>query len=96
MDIALPVGIHKTLVQVLEQYRKPGQIEFHAVRTRQAGNRKFMEFHLLVPGAWTVQRGHDFTEEVIDSLVSEVPEMRVSAHLEPIEDPKSYADETDF
>lgn len=96
MDIALPEGTHNSLVQVLEGFREPKKIEFHAVRTRQAGNRKFMEFHLLVPGDWSVQRGHDFTEDVIDELVKVVPEVRVSAHLEPIEDPKSYADETDF
>jgi Dimerisation domain of Zinc Transporter/Cation efflux family len=39
-------------------------IRFHALRTRQAGQRVFVSFHILVPGAWTVQRGHDMAEEV--------------------------------
>lgn len=96
MDISLPEAKNAALAEVLDRYRKPGQIEFHAVRTRQAGNRQFMAFHILVPGEWSVQRGHDLTEEVIDALVEVVPAVRISAHLEPIEDPKSYEDETDF
>lgn len=96
MDVALPENTSAALIGVLDQYRDPGKIEFHAVRTRRAGNRQFMDFHILVPGAWSVQRGHDLTEDVIDALIAAVPEIRVSAHLEPVEDPKSYADETDF
>lgn len=96
MDGALPANTSADLFEVLDRHRKPGEVEFHAVRTRQAGSRQFMEFHILVPGKWSVQQGHDFTEQVIDDLVAVVPEVRVSAHLEPIEDPKSYADETDF
>lgn len=96
MDIALPEATNNALNVVLDRYRKPDEVEFHAVRTRQAGTRQFMTFHVLVPGDWSVQRGHDFTEDIIDALIEVVPEVRIAAHLEPIEDPKSYADETDF
>ncbi len=96
MDIALPQDVHDRLVAVLDRYREPGVIDMHAVRTRQGGNREFMEFHLLVPGAWPVQHGHDLSEEIIDALVAEVPDIRVSVHLEPIEDLKSYQDQADY
>lgn len=96
MDVSLPEQTNIELLEVLDRFREPGRIEFHAVRTRQAGNRQFMEFHILVPAAWSVRRGHDMTEDVIDALIEVVPGVRVSAHLEPIEDPRSYADETDF
>jgi len=96
MDIALPSDVHDRLVAVLARYRDPGAIDMHAVRTRQGGNREFMEFHLLVPGDWPVQRGHDLSEEIIDALVAEVPDIRVSVHLEPIEDVKSYQDQADY
>ncbi|MPN57358.1 hypothetical protein SDC9_205052 [bioreactor metagenome] len=55
-----------------------------------------MDVHVLVPGTWSVYRGHDLTEDVIDALVEVVPDIRVSAHLEPIDDPRSYADEDDY
>ena len=96
MDVSLPEQTNTGLFEVLDRFREPGRVEFHAVRTRVAGNRQFMEFHILVPGNWTVQQGHDLTEDVIDALVGVVPAVRVAAHIEPIEDPKSYADETDF
>ncbi len=96
MDISLPQGVHDQLVEVLARYRNPGVIDMHAVRTRRGGAREFMEFHLLVPGDWSVQRGHDLSEEIIDALVAEVPDIRVSVHLEPIEDAKSYQDQADY
>ncbi len=96
MDVSVPEQTNTGLFEVLDRFREPGRVEFHAVRTRVAGNRQFMEFHILVPGNWTVQQGHDLTEDVIDALVEVVPAVRVAAHIEPIEDPKSYADETDF
>ncbi len=96
MDIAMDDEDRAIIDEVIDSYRESGRIEFHAIRTRQAGNRQFMDIHVLVPGTWDVQRGHDFTEEVIDALVARLPQLRVSAHLEPIEDPKSYLDETDY
>ena len=50
---------------------------------------------MLVPGTWSVKQGHDFPERMIDELVEVDPSLRVSAHLEPIEDPKSYDDVDD-
>ena len=73
-----------------------GLIDFHAVRVREAGNRRFMELHVLVPAAWSVKKGHDFTEQVIDELIEADTSLRISAHLEPIEDPKSYEDLEDM
>ena len=96
MDMALPADVMDQLEEELERTRVEGRVEFHAVRSRQAGNRQFLDFHILVPGDWSVRRGHDFTEDLIDRLVAIAPEVRVGAHLEPIEDPRSYEDETDY
>ena len=52
-----------------------------------------MEMHMLVPGWWTVQQGHDEMENLIDVIQAEFPDLRVLGHLEPIEDPRSYEDE---
>ena len=60
--------------------------------TREAGNRRFMQFDLLVPGGWTVRRGHDLVEDITDALVAEFPDIDVLCHIEPVEDPRSYED----
>ena len=67
-------------------------VRFHALRTRQAGARRFVSLHVLVPGAWTVQRGHDLAERVEASLCRSLPGASVFTHLEPAEDPRSFAD----
>ncbi len=47
---------------------------------------------MLVPGAWSVQHGHDLVERVEDDLRARLPHATIFTHLEPIEDPKSFAD----
>ena len=46
-----------------------------------------------MPGAWTVKEGHDAMEDLIDEIRDEFPDLHVTGHLEPIEDPRSYEDE---
>lgn len=91
MDVSLPREDNERIEAILQRWTSE-EIQFHAVRTREAGHCRFMEMHLLVPGEWSVKRGHDLTEDVIDSLLEAFPDLRVSCHLEPIEDPRSYED----
>jgi len=72
---------------------KEKNITYHSLMTRQAGQRKFISFHLLVPGAWTVQQGHenaDMIEETIEDMFDEP--VTVTSHIEPVEDPASLKD----
>lgn len=68
-------------------------VQFHALRTRRAGRRAFVSVHLLVPGYWTVQRGHDLAE-VVEQRLREVAGEGASVltHLEPLDDPLSHED----
>lgn len=91
MDVALPPEQHQSAVDVLNAYRLQG-IDYHALRTRQAGARSFVEVHVLVPGAWSVQRGHDLLEKLEADIRSALPHATVLTHLEPIEDPASHDD----
>ncbi|MDO4412206.1 cation diffusion facilitator family transporter [Cutibacterium sp.] len=91
LDVSLPQEDNQAIRAFLDAHSND-HIRFHAVRTREAGYRRFLEFHMLVPGSWTVKQGHDAMEDLIDEILGEWPEMRVTAHLEPIEDPRSYED----
>ncbi|HMV20817.1 MAG TPA: cation diffusion facilitator family transporter [Rhodocyclaceae bacterium] len=92
MDAALPEERRVEIAAVLEDYRRQG-LEFHALRTRQAGSRAFVSVHVLVPGQWTVQRGHDWLERIEESIRQAVPGSHVTTHLEPLEDPASQSDQ---
>ena len=92
MDESLPKETNQRLREILAEHTSDG-VEFHAMRTRVSGARAFMEMHMLVPGEWTVKRGHDALEDLSDLIRAEFPEIHVTGHLEPVGDPRSYEDE---
>jgi len=92
MDAALPEAQRHEIEGVLDRYRQDG-LDFHALLTRQAGSRAFVSMHVLVPGAWTVQQGHDWAERIEADIRQVLPHAHVLTHLEPIEDPLSAADQ---
>lgn len=91
LDTSLPEETRREIVRVLEEARPEG-VGYHALRTRQAGAWAFISLHVLVPGEWTVQRGHDLLEEIEEQIRGAVPDSTVFTHLEPIEDPISWGD----
>jgi cation diffusion facilitator family transporter len=93
MDKALPIKDQESIQNVLEPYKKNG-VDFHAFLTRQAGARQFVSFHVLVPGDWSVQKGHQLLEQIEKDLRNAFPDTIITTHLEPIEDQSSYKDIT--
>ncbi|MBE0540826.1 MAG: cation transporter [Verrucomicrobia bacterium] len=93
MDIALSADDMAAVRQVLQTYEQSG-IQFHALRSRQAGARKFVSTHVLVPGDWTVQRGHELLDRIEADIRRALPDAAVFTHLESLDDPASWDDET--
>jgi cation diffusion facilitator family transporter len=92
LDTALPEEDLAVIEEVQERYRADG-VRFHALRTRSAGARRFVSMHVLVPGSWTVRRGHDLSEELERGIVEALPMTTVFVHLEPLEDEASFRDQ---
>ncbi len=92
MDVSIPEDELQAIEAILDDYRKHG-LKFHALRTRQAGTRAFITVHVLVPGAWTVQHGHDWSERIEADIRLAVTHAHITTHLEPMEDPVSLADQ---
>lgn len=80
-----------TVVRALEGFRS-SEVGFHGLQTRQSGRQRFVSMHVLVPGNWTVRRGHDLLEQVEAKVREALPDTTVLTHLEPAEDPRAYAD----
>ncbi len=91
MDTALPAAEQAAIVEVLERHVAE-DVKYHALRTRQAGPRRFVSVHVLVPGAWTVERGHDLLERMEAEMRAALPLVSVLTHLEPLEDPAAHND----
>lgn len=91
MDTVLPDDELKIVTGALTPHLKEG-VNYHALRTRLAGSRRFVSFHVLVPGTWTVLAGHQLLERMESDIRKALPSTTVFTHLEAQEDPTSHAD----
>lgn len=91
MDRAIPSDEIERVKSILDSYQ-PSGVSYHALRSRQAGSRKFLVVHLLVPDDWTVVKGHDLAEQIERQVIQAVPNSNLVTHVEPIGDPLSLAD----
>jgi len=91
MDTAIPLEEQQKLQGVLAPYADKG-VQYHSLRTHQAGARRFVSLHILVPGVWTVQDGHGLLERIEAEIRAALPQTTVFTHLESLEDPASWDD----
>jgi cation diffusion facilitator family transporter len=92
LDTALAAEEQEALRAVLARHQGP-ELQFHAVRTRQAASRRFISMHVLVPGGWTVRRGHELAEQIEGEVRAAIYNATVFTHLEALEDPASFQDQ---
>ncbi len=95
LDASLPDDELAMVVGILQGYEPEG-VAYHALRTRQAGAQRFVSFHLLVPGTWSVQRGHELLERIERDIRRKLEPVSIISHLEPREDPVSLDDDPLF
>ncbi len=93
MDTALPPEDRDRIQAILTRYETEG-IQFHALRTRQSGARGFVSLHVLVPGHWTVHRGHQLLEQIEREIRQAFANVTVFTHLESLDDVTSWHDTT--
>ena len=92
LDTALAPEEQAALRAVLARHEGP-ELQFHAVRTRQAASRRFVSMHVLVPGTWSVRRGHELAEQIEAEVRGSLHNATVFTHLEALEDPASFQDQ---
>lgn len=84
MDVALPPDevrrAEAAIVAVL-----PPATSYHALRTRKAGARRFLELHLLVPGVMSVADSHALCDRIETALHEALARTTVTIHVEPTE-----------
>lgn len=92
IDTALSPEDLEKVRQILKKHEEQG-LRYHALRTRQAGARCFISFHIQVPGNWSIQRGHNLLETVEREIRQAIPSATIFTHIEPLEDPRSWVDQ---
>ena len=89
MDSSLSSEEMAVIEKVIQQSLVPG-VKIHALRTRQSAAYKFISMHVLVPGDWTVTRGHDIVTVIESNLSTSLPGSVIFTHLEPENTPISH------
>lgn len=90
LDAALPPKEKAAIESILDRYRADG-IGFHDLRTRAAGTQRLITVHVLVPGRYSVQAGHDLLERIEGDIRRAIGNATIVTHLEPLEDEASFA-----
>jgi cation diffusion facilitator family transporter len=84
MDAALPAS-ELNRAEALIRAELPDGASFHALRTRKAGTRRFLEFHLLAPGTMSVLESHELCDRIEAALMAHLAKAQVTIHVEPCE-----------
>jgi len=82
LDAALPAD-DLALVRAVLDRMSTAELEFADLRTRESGRHRFVSLTVLVPGSWTVERGHAVADAVEVAITGDLPGADVSTHLEP-------------
>jgi len=90
MDTALPPAEMEAVKRASTPRRGRRRVPRAAVAAIRA--RRFVSLHVLVPGAWTVHRGHQLLEDIEADIRGALPNATVLTHLESLDDPRSWDD----
>jgi cation diffusion facilitator family transporter len=85
MDVSLP-DHELALIDRVVRSRLGSDADYHALRTRKSGKRRFIDFHLVVPGARTVAEAHALCDALEAALAAELDHTSVTIHVEPREE----------
>lgn len=76
------------LARILDSHLPAGGKEpiicgYHKVRHRHAGRYHWVDFHLVVPASWDIQRAHEVASLIEEELEQAIGEGNATAHVEP-------------
>ncbi|WP_457571571.1 cation diffusion facilitator family transporter [Desulfovulcanus sp.] len=91
MDRALPEDELKIIDQTIRELAGK-DVDYHGLKTRKAGVRRFIDFHMLVSGNKSVKEAHDLCCKIEENIRKKLPNAYVNIHVEPKEDKSAWED----
>jgi len=85
MDRALDADSQASVQAVLERFRQPGRLRFDHIASRVAGQRRFIDLHMHMPGDWTLARAAALRNAVELALMQALPGLRASIQMLPMD-----------
>jgi cation diffusion facilitator family transporter len=83
VDTSLPRTEVDEIRQVVEAFAPRGVVGYHELRTRQAGNRRYVDLHLQFQSGTSLEDAHRTAHEVQQEIGDRLPRADVLIHLEP-------------
>lgn len=96
MDRAVEPEVMKQIDDVLAGFVHPTTLRFDHVTTRRAGQRRFVDMHMHMPPSWSLQRAAAVRASVEQALMSEVPGLRATIQLLPMDVEAHFSDQRDL
>jgi len=81
MDREWPDELRERFLAAAREY--PELAGLHDLRTRSSGTHYFAQFHVWVPGDWTVREAHDRLDAVEEALQHRFPGTEILIHVDP-------------
>jgi cation diffusion facilitator family transporter len=89
MDTALPAEERQRIDQAVREVAG-ATADYHGLRTRKSGSRRFVDLHVTVPGATTVGEAHDLCNRIESAIGAQLANVVTTIHVEPQEDESSW------
>lgn len=82
MDVSVPKDELDRIREIIAQ-NADGALEAHDIRSRQAGNMTFLDFHLVVPATMSVEAAHTICDRIEAALRADIGNSQITIHVEP-------------
>jgi ferrous-iron efflux pump FieF len=81
MDREWPEQLRQSFLEAAMEY--PELAGLHDLRTRTSGTHHFAQFHVWVPGDWTIREAHERLDRVEEELQKRFPATEILMHVDP-------------
>jgi len=82
LDRSLPDSEHMKIESILDQHF--GEfVNYHDLRTRKAGSDRHIDFHIVVPRGWSIQKAHELAHHLEEDIKEGLPKSVVIVQSEP-------------
>lgn len=81
----LDAAITKEDIEIIENYLNSNNFKFHNLRTRKAGNQKFIDFHLELHESTSVKDAHTICDSIEQNIKNQIPHSEITIHVECLE-----------
>jgi cation diffusion facilitator family transporter len=83
VDVKLPEDEEKKIRQAITEHFGGEVVNFHRLRTRKAGNQRYIDLHLVMPKQVSIEEAHEMCDHLEKDMRNRLLRTDVTIHVEP-------------